>query len=336
MTLKYFEDGPAFPGELLDQLMAGEVVFLCGAGVSFPQLPGFKELVEKTFDRLDLKMDEGEQAAFEGNRYEEVLGSLARRLVHPSKMYAAVDRLLAPPENPDLSRHNTLLRLSMNLDNRYCLVTTNFDPLFERAVAVQKGVPVAQQISVAGQALPAPGAEDFDGIIHLHGRHKDAPTGIKGTPLVLTSAEYGDAYMRSGWASRFLFDLARCKTIVLVGYSAGDAPVRYFLNILEADRERFPDLRTVYTFDGVDDATDEADARWSTVAVHPITYQKRTEGLPPHGALWRDLKLLADLIERPRPTRRRLAEEILSKSYGAASAIELDQIGWLLKGRGDL
>jgi SIR2-like domain len=336
MSLKYFEDGPTFPNELLDQLVAGEVVFLCGAGVSFPQLPGFKDLVEKTFDRLGLEMDVGEQAAFDGNRYEEVLGSLARRLVHPSKMYEAVESLLAPPENPDLSRHNTLLRLSMNLDNRHCLVTTNFDPLFERAVVAQKGAPVVQQISVAGQALPAPGAEDFHGIIHLHGRHEDVPTEIKGTPLVLTSAEYGDAYMRSGWASRFLFDLARCKTIVLVGYSAGDAPVRYFLNILEADRERFPDLRTVYTFDGVDDAADEADARWSTVAVHPITYQKATEGLPSHGTLWRDLERLADLIERPKPNRRRMAEEILSKSYSAASAIELNQIVWLQKGRGDL
>jgi hypothetical protein len=64
MTLRYFEDGPTFPDELLEQLVAGEVVFLCGAGVSLPQLPGFKELVEKTFDRLDLEMDAGEQAAF--------------------------------------------------------------------------------------------------------------------------------------------------------------------------------------------------------------------------------------------------------------------------------
>ncbi len=189
---------------------------VCGAGVSFPPLPGFKDLVEKTFDRLGLEMDAGEQIAFVGNRYEEVLGSLARRLVHPNKMYEAVEGLLTPPKRPDLTRHNTLLRLSMNLDNRYCLVTTNLDPLFERAIS-------AREIRVAGQAIPAPGAQDFDGIIHLHGRHEDSTTGIKGTPVVLTSAEYGDAYMRSGWASRFLFDLARCKTIVLVGYSAGDA-----------------------------------------------------------------------------------------------------------------
>lgn len=336
MSLRFHQDGPTFPDKLLDQLTAGEVVFLCGAGVSFPQLPGFRDLVDQTFERLGFEMDAGEKTAFEGDRYEEALGSLARRLVHPSKMYEAVEGLLAPPGEPDLGRHNTLLRLSKNLDNQYCLVTTNFDPLFERAIVEQKGIPIAQKISVAGQALPAPGGEDFSGIIHLHGRHEDVLTGIKGTPLVLTSAEYGDAYMRSAWASRFLFDLARCKTIVLIGYSAGDAPVRYFLNILEADRERFPDLRTVYTFDGVDDAADEADARWSTVAVHPIIYQKTTAGLPLHGALWRDLELLADLIERPKPTRRRMAGEILSKKSDAVSALELDQIGWLQKGRGDL
>ena len=336
MSLQFNEDGPTFPDELLDQLMAGGVVFLCGAGVSFPQLPGFEELVEKTFSRLDLKMDHGEEASFKGGRYEEVLGSLARRLVHPSKMYAEVAGLLAPPAEPDLSRHRTLLRLSMNPDNRPCLVTTNFDRLFERVIAREQGDVVTQQISVAGQALPAPGAEDFNGIIHLHGRHKDASTGLKETPLVLTSAEYGDAYMRSGWASRFLFDLARCRTIVLIGYRAGDAPVRYFLNILEADRERFPDLRAVYAFDGLDDATSSADARWSTVAVQPTTYQKTVEGLPPHGTLWRDLERLAGLIERPRPERRRLACAILSKPHSAASAAELDQIGWLLKGRGDL
>jgi hypothetical protein len=68
MSLKYFEDGPTFPNELLDQLVAGEVVFLCGAGVSFPQLPGFKDLVEKTFDRLGLEMDVGEQAAFDDTK----------------------------------------------------------------------------------------------------------------------------------------------------------------------------------------------------------------------------------------------------------------------------
>ena len=90
--------------------------------------------------------------------------------------------------------------------------------------------------------MPAPGANDFLGIIHIHGRISDVQIGVDATPLVLTSADYGDAYMRSGWASRFLFDLVRCKMLVPIGYSASDAPIRYFLNVLEADRARFSDL----------------------------------------------------------------------------------------------
>jgi hypothetical protein len=107
--------------------------------------------------------------------------------------------------------------------------------------------------------------------------------------LVLTSAEYGDAYMRSGWASRFLFDLARCKSLVLIGYSAGDAPVRYFLNVLQADRERFTDLKPVYALDAVKGDEIEASERWALVAVQAIPYRRRNDGSPEHGALWRDL-----------------------------------------------
>jgi hypothetical protein len=80
--------------------------------------------------------------------------------------------------------------------------------------------------------------------------------------------------MRSGWASRFLFDLVRCETLILVGYSANDAPVRYFLNLLEGDRDRFEDLRTVYALDSHDTDAIETEARWATIAVTPLPYRK--------------------------------------------------------------
>ena len=144
------------------------------------------------------------------------------------------------PEHPALDQHRTILRLSRDLDNRIAVVTTNFDTLLERAVHEVMPEEKLRDLSFAGQALPAPGSPSFSGIIHIHGRLADPTLQLEPTPLVLTSADYGDAYMRSGWASRFLFDLARCKAIVLVGYSANDAPVRYFLNVLEADRARFP------------------------------------------------------------------------------------------------
>ena len=245
MTLRFSEDGPVLPSELVDSILSGEAVFLCGTGVSAPQMPDFRVLVEDTYDALRVNRTDSEQDAFTRGRFEEVLGSLSRRLSDSHAVTQTVSELLAVPEHPSLDQHRTILRLSRDLDNRVSVVTTNFDTLLERAAGeIIAGISLGE-ISFAGQALPAPGSASFSGIIHIHGRLADRAIGLGHTPLVLTSADYGDAYMRSGWASRFLFDLARCKAIVLVGYSANDAPVRYFLNVLEADRARFPDLKPV-------------------------------------------------------------------------------------------
>jgi len=250
MELRFSETGPGFPFELVDAIQDGKVVFLCGAGISAPMLPGFLDLVTNCFERLNVESTLAEKVALKAGRYEEVLGSLERRLVEPALFTQTISQELAVPAKPNLSNHTIILRLSRDLNNRPCVVTTNFDVLLERAYFKKSKSKVETRTqSLAGQEIPRPGTAEFGGIIHLHGRLADAQLGLSQTPLIVTSSEYGDAYMRSGWASRFLFDLCRCKTIVLVGYSAGDAPVRYFLNVLEADRERFSDLHKVYALE---------------------------------------------------------------------------------------
>jgi hypothetical protein len=338
MSLRFSEPGPEFPEQLVDALLAGDVVFLCGAGVSAPQLPGFGALVKCCFARLNVAMSASEELSFKENRFEEALGSLSRRIVNPADMTRTIVAELQPPVDADLSHHRTILRLSRDLENRPAIVTTNFDTLIERALMETDDVDQVRAFSFAGQDLPPPGSAGFCGIIHIHGRIADAAVGLDETPLIVTSADYGDAYMRSGWASRFLFDLCRTKTIVLVGYSAGDAPVRYFLNVLEADRQRFPDLRPVYAIDAV--ATrDLADVRWAALAVEPIAYEYQLDakGQPTsHAALWPDLDKLADLVERPRATRRDWAKAILAKPFADANAADLDHAAWLFSGRRDL
>ena len=338
VTLRFSAEGPEFPEQLVDALLTGEVVFLCGAGISAPQLPGFEGLVEQTFAALNLDMTPSEALSFRENRFEEALGSLSRRIVDPAEMIRTVVGLLTPPEHPDLGHHATILRLSRDLENRPAIVTTNFDTLIERAFRETEEVETARALSFAGQDLPSPGSAGFGGIIHIHGRIADAALEMEETPLIVTSADYGDAYMRSGWASRFLFDLCRCRTIVLVGYSAGDAPVRYFLNVLEADRQRFRDLNPVYALDAVE-ARDQADMRWEALAVIPIPYEYRVDdvtGQRSHDALWTDLGVLADLVERPKATRRQWAADILAKPLADATPAELDHILWLFSGRRDL
>lgn len=338
MSISFSPNGPAFPEQLVDALLAGEVLFLCGAGISAPQLPGFSQLVERCFEYLNIKMTPSEDTSFKAERFEEALGSLSRRIVDPSKMTRAVVHLLQPSADIDLSHHRTVLRLSRDLENRPSIVTTNFDTLLEQALLERESVESVRVFSSAGQDLPPPGSVGFGGIIHLHGRIADKRIGLEETPLVVTSADYGDAYMRSSWASRFLFDLCRCKTIVLIGYSAGDAPVRYFLNVLEADRQRFPDLRLVYAFDAID-ARSEADARWEALAVVPVTYVYELDsanGKGQHTALWRDLDRLAELVERPRITRRVWAQRIFAKPFADTDSVERTNVLWLFKGKRDL
>ena len=336
MTLRFSDHGPEFPSGLVDALMAGEVVFLCGTGISAPQLPDFKALVDETYHRLGVEMNASEKRSYDGERYEEVLGALSRRLADPEAMVSTVSEILAVSADPHLDQHRTILRLSRDLDNRVITVTTNFDTLLERAL--EQPTEVVKKQSFAGQSLPAPGTAGFAGIIHIHGRLSDPAGDLDATPLVLTSADYGDAYMRSGWASRFLFDLARCKAIVLVGYRANDAPVRYFLNVLEADRARFTDLRPVYALDAYEKDSLEAEAGWGTLAVTPLPYCKfnPTTGAPDHSPLWDDLHRLADIIERPKASREDHARRLLSGDPHTLTDQQLSELTWLFTDRGDL
>lgn len=339
MELRFSETGPGFPFELVDAMLDGKVVFLCGAGISAPMLPGFWALVTKCFEQLKVEYTLAEKAALNAGRYEEVLGSLERRLAEPELFPRTIAQQLTPSAKPNLSNHTTILRLSRDLNNRPCVVTTNFDTLLEKAYFKKSNRKTeTKALSLAGQEIPRPGTAEFGGIIHLHGRLSDVQLGLSQTPLIATSSEYGDAYMRSGWASRFLFDLCRCKTIVLAGYSASDAPVRYFLNVLEADRERFSDLHKVYALDS-EPEPNKLSPGWEALGVVPLIYQKEVDpstGDKGHAALWRDLAHLAEIVERPRIRRRELASDVLAKPLESIDEFERQSIRWLFKGQRDL
>ena len=118
-TLSFSNDGPDFPGDFVDSLLAGDVIFLCGTGVSAPQMPSFKRLVENTYSKIGVAMTDSEKRSFCQARFEEVLGSLSRRLSEPDDVAATVSDLLAVPDDPELDQHRTILRLSRDLNNRF-------------------------------------------------------------------------------------------------------------------------------------------------------------------------------------------------------------------------
>ena len=101
----------------------------------------------------------------------------------------------------------------------------------------------------SGKAIPRAGTAKDAGIFHIHGCIGRKKPKVEASDLILTSADFGDAYLRDGWASRYVEDRMRAGTLVLVGYKAEDAAMRLLLETLDADRERFRDLQPIYAMD---------------------------------------------------------------------------------------
>jgi hypothetical protein len=342
--MRFTPDGPDVPPALIAAQERGETLFVCGAGVSRRTgLPGFHGLVEQIYKHLGESWRpyaaEREVMVSGGalhGQYDRMLRALERRLAglearNPQAMRdrirGAVRAALTPAPDADTSDHACLLELSRDAEHRRRLLTTNFDALFERAWVRIYGGPAP---SYACQAMPAPKAAGFEGVLHLHGRLADAEGGIGAdSDLVLTSAEFGDAYLRSGWASRYLYDLARTHTLVLVGYGADDPPMRYLLEALEADRERFQDLRMVYAFASDTDEEGRPTLElWRAKGVEPVLYTPRAgDG---HAVLYDTLREWCRYAADPTAWRRSQLAPLLAVEAGAADEGSVARVAQLL------
>ena len=165
--------------------------------------------------------------------------------------------------------------------------------------------------------MPQPKSAGFTGVLHLHGRLADSRDDIgplNETDLVLTSAEFGDAYLRSGWASRYIYDVVRACTVVLVGYQADDPPMRYLLEALEADRERYPDLHKVFAFAPAAAGKEKLEeALWTSKGIEPLLYLETAEG--GHNHLYETLREWRRYASEPTAWRR----ETLTRKFAAAT-----------------
>jgi len=269
--MRFLEDGADIPDELIRAVTDGDAVFLCGAGVSKRAgLPLFDELTERVYQELgETRGNEpAERKAFERKEYDRVLRSLEKRTHRPgtqSRVRIAVAALLAAQDDVAVPDHLALLQLSRDADGRHKLLTTNFDTLFERA-AHAAGLKAP---SHGAKSIPKPGGASDYGILHLHGRIADVQLELDETDLVLTSADFGDAYLRDGWASQYVEDRMRLSNLVLVGYQAEDAALRLLLETLDADRERFRDLKDIYA---IEKRTEDSASMWKAKGIKPIEF----------------------------------------------------------------
>ena len=144
----------------------------------------------------------------------------------------------------ELSLHKALIDLSRN-ERGVRLITTNFDNRF-----VEAGL--EEELVDAAPKLPVPKPHNWSSLVHLHGR---IVPNQDGSNLVLTSADFGRAYLTEQWAARFITELFREFTVVFVGYSVGDPVMSYMVDAIAAERVLGVRFAAAYAFadeDGTD------------------------------------------------------------------------------------
>lgn len=234
--MQFITDGPDIPDALLQAHEEGRVVFFCGAGISYPAgLPGFKGLVEQVYQLNGTSLSDIEHEAFERGQFDATLDLLERRL--PGQRLA-VRRSLADALKPKLRRKGAidtqaaLLRLARSREGTLRLVTTNFDRIFH--VAAKRTGQAFQ--TYAAPMLPIPKNSRWDGLVYLHGLLPERADDTVLNRLVVTSGDFGLAYLTERWAARFVSELFRNYVVCFVGYSINDPVLRYMMDALAADR----------------------------------------------------------------------------------------------------
>lgn len=266
--------GPDIPDSLMREHEEGRVVFFCGAGISYPaRLPDFKGLVNNIYSNLEEEKNDEEQVAFKAKRFDAVIHMLEQRIVGGR---LAIRRAVADILKPNLNisganeMHAALLRLGRRRDNNIRLVTTNFDRLFERVEEKYD-----QQFNrYAAPMLPIPKDTRWDGLVYLHGLLPEEFDESMLDHLVLTSGDFGLAYLVERWAARFVSELFRNYTVCFVGYSIEDPVLRYMMDALAADKLRGESPREHYAFGGFKSGKkDKQFKAWNSKNVTAILYK---------------------------------------------------------------
>ncbi|WP_322058498.1 anti-phage defense-associated sirtuin Dsr1 [Paraburkholderia sp. J63] len=292
--MQFVTNGPDIPDELLQAHEDGNVVFFCGAGISYPAgLPGFRGLVEKIYRHSGTSPTAIEQESLDREHFDGTLDLLERRL--PGQRLV-VRQALATALKPNLRRkgatetHSALLRLAMNREGVLRLVTTNFDHLFSKA-AKRTGQTFS---SYAAPMLPIPKNSRWNGLVYLHGvlPRKDDDAALN--RLVVTSGDFGLAYLTERWAARFVSELFRNYVVCFVGYSLNDPVLRYMMDALAADRMLGERPLKAWAFGEYRKGQEqEKTIEWEAKGVAPILYEVPASGHD-HSALHKTLNVWSE------------------------------------------
>lgn len=288
--MQFVRGGPDVPERLLQAHEEGRVVFFCGAGISYlAGLPGFAELVDELYSGLEVIPSPVQAAAIKARRYDTAVGLLEANYVGDRR---AVRQKIAEILNPDVSApnatatHEALLTLAESPERCTRLITTNFDRLFEHAI--RNGRPAAERFEAP--LLPVP-KQRWDGLVYLHGLLPENPADSNLDNLVVSSGDFGLAYLTERWAARFVSELLRNFVVCFVGYSIDDPVLRYMMDALAADSRLGESPPEMFAFGSFSGGREEARANeWRAKNVTPILYREHRR----HAYLHRTLRSWAD------------------------------------------
>jgi hypothetical protein len=271
--MQFVANGTDIPDELLQAHEEGRVVFFCGAGISYPAgLPGFKGLVEQIYRLTGTTLSAIEQEAFGRGQFDATLDLLERRL--PGQRLA-VRQALAQVLKPKLRRqgatetHAALLRLARSREGALRLVTTNFDRVFDTA-AKRTGQAFH---AYSAPMLPIPKNSRWNGLVYLHGLLPQKADDTALNRVVMTSGDFGLAYLTERWAARFVSELFRNYVVCFVGYSINDPVLRYMMDALAADRMLGEITPQAWALGDCEPGQEQGKTiEWEAKGVNPILY----------------------------------------------------------------
>ena len=193
---------------------------------------------------------------------------------------------------PDFSKpdatatHESLLNLARGRNGRLRLITTNFDRVFEEAIRTEK----LEIPKFEAPLLPVP-KNRWNGLVYLHGLLPNNPTQDDLDQLVLSSGDFGLAYLTEAWAARFVAEVFRNFTVCFVGYSINDPVLRYMTDAIAADRLLGESPLEAFVFASFSKGKEVEQAiEWEAKNVTPILYRMYRSHLYLHKTLriWGD------------------------------------------------
>ena len=274
--MQFVRNGPDIPERLLQAHEDGRVVFFCGAGISRPVLPDFAGLVDKLYAEFGVTQSPSQEWAIKVEQFDIAVSLLEVDVTGGrAKVRQTLASILNIATKPNKNTaHEYLLTLSKNRKgNSMRLITTNYDRLFEKAIAGKS----LQVDRFQAPFLPSQ-KKQWNGLVYLHGLLPENPTPSKLDRLVVSGGDFGRAYLTEGWASRFVNELLRNYVVCFVGYSLNDPVLRYITAAIADDHEQGVSAHEMFAFGNYSGGKKEEQRKeWEDKNVTPILYLKDDE-----------------------------------------------------------